>query len=59
MLTLHKSNIFKDERKALNDLKNYDSIIIKQADKEGTTIIMDSQFIRKRSTNYCPTWRTM
>lgn len=38
------SNISKDERKAINTLANDNSIVIKQADKGGAFVIMDTDF---------------
>lgn len=48
MTTTAKNNITKDERKALTELKNNDSIIIKEADKGGATVIMDKTFYQTK-----------
>ena len=46
--TSKKSNISRGEQCALSSLKNDDSIIIKQADKGGATVIMDRTFYREK-----------
>ena len=45
---MQKNYISKEERKALRDLKNDNSIIIKEADKGGATVIMDKTFCRSK-----------
>ena len=46
--TKRKSNISKAENEALNALKNDVSIVIKAADKGGTTVIMDKAFYKEK-----------
>lgn len=43
-----KSHFSSSERKALQDLEKDDTIIIKEADKGGATIIMDKTFYRNK-----------
>ena len=45
--TAAKNNITKDERKALDELKNDHSIVIK-VDKGGATVIMDKTFYQTK-----------
>ena len=42
------NNITEQESKALEELKNDSSIIIKEADKRGATVIMDKTFYRTK-----------
>lgn len=44
----NRSNLTKGEKTALNDLMNDDSIIIKEADKGGATVIMDKTFYKDK-----------
>lgn len=46
--TAQKSNIAKNEWEALHSLQNDNSIVIKEADKGGTTVIMDSTFYKQK-----------
>ena len=46
--TAKKSNLTRGEQNALNELKNDDTIIIKEADKGGATVIMDKTFYRAK-----------
>ena len=41
MVTKNKSNILKNEWKAVKSLKENDSIVIKEADKGGTVVVMN------------------
>ena len=41
MVTKNKSNILKNEWKAIKSLKENDSIVIKEADKGGTVVVMN------------------
>ena len=43
-----KSNLTRGEQNALNELKNDDTIIIKEADKGEATVIMDKTFYRAK-----------
>ena len=46
--TKKKSNLTRGEQNALNELKNDDTIIIKEADKGGATVIMHKTFYRAK-----------
>lgn len=37
----HQGNLTKDEQRALENLRSYDDIIIKQADKGSAVVVMD------------------
>ena len=47
-LMKYKDNLRPTERTALNELKTYDDIIVKKADKGNTLIVMDSEFYRDK-----------
>jgi len=46
-----KSNLSKEEWQALNELKNNDKIVIKEADKGSSVVIMDSDYYAEKMTN--------
>ena len=48
LLTKYKDNLRPAERTALDELKTYDDIILKKADKGNTLIVMDSEFYRDK-----------
>jgi hypothetical protein len=47
-LNNHKSNLSREEEKALKDLSNDDSIIIKEADKGGGVVVMNKHFYEQK-----------
>ena len=48
LLTKYKDNLKPAERIALDELKTFDDIIIKKADKGNTLVVMDSEFYRDK-----------
>ena len=48
-----KDNLSKSERKALNELRHNNKIVIKQADKGGTVVIMTKNITTKWLWNVC------
>lgn len=47
--TMTNRNISQTETTALNQLRNDDTIIIKEADKGGTTVIMEKTFYKDKT----------
>ena len=47
---LNKSNISRNERKALHELRRNKDIVIKQTDKGGAVVIMDGQYYSEKVT---------